>query len=53
MKSSAINLKGSVYFSEVIGKRGGLGFVGLFFRDWQVAHPLMYPVIVSFIFGHQ
>ena len=41
MKSRAMEVKGNVYLSDVMGKRGGLGFVGLFFLDWQVAHPLM------------
>ena len=33
MKSKAIDLKGSVKSSEGIGKMGGFGFRGLFFRD--------------------
>ena len=33
MKSKAIDSNGRVYILEGIGKRGGLGFVGLFFRD--------------------
>ena len=41
MKSKAMDSNGKVYMSEGIGKRGGLGFVGLFFRDWHVAQPLM------------
>ena len=41
MKSNAMDLKGSVKASEVMGNMGGFGFVGLFFRDWQVAHLLM------------
>ena len=40
MKSRAIDVNGSVYSSDVMGKRGGLGFVGLFFLDWQVVQPL-------------
>ena len=40
MKSRAMEVKGRVYVSEVMGKRGGFGFVGLFFLDWQMAHPL-------------
>lgn len=41
MKSRAMEVNGSVYSLEGIGKRGGLGFVELFFLDWQVAHPFM------------
>ena len=41
MKSSAIVSKGFACGFVVIGKSGGFGFVGLFLRDWQVAHPLM------------
>ena len=41
MKSSAIDSKGSVKVSGVMGKMGGFRFMGLFFCDWQVAHPLM------------
>ena len=48
-----MDLKGRVYLSDVIGKRGGFGLVGLFFCDWQSEHPLMYLVMVSFIPGHQ
>jgi hypothetical protein len=33
MKSMATEVKGSIKLSEGIGKRGGFGFVGLFFRD--------------------
>ena len=41
MRSMAMDVKGRVKVSEVIGKGGGFGFVGLFFRDWQRWHPLM------------
>ena len=41
MKSKAMEVKGSVYLSDVMGKGGGLGFMGLFFLDWQVVQPLM------------
>ena len=33
MKSKAIDSKGSVKLSDGIGKIGGFGFRGLFFRD--------------------
>ena len=33
MKSRAIDSKGSVYSSEVMGKIGGFGLVGLFFLE--------------------
>ena len=36
-----MEVNGRVYVSEGIGKRGGFGFVRLFFLDWQMAHPLM------------
>ena len=39
MKSSAMDVKGKVKLSDGIGKGGGLGFVGLFFLDWQRWHP--------------
>ena len=41
MKLSAIVSKGFACGFVVMGKSGGFGFVGLFLRDWQVAHPLM------------
>ena len=53
MKSMATDSKRRVHVSDMIGKRGGLGLVGLFFHDWQSEHPLMYLVIMSFIPGHQ
>ena len=37
MKSKAMEVNGRVYKSEGMGKRGGLGFVGLFFLDWQMS----------------
>jgi hypothetical protein len=33
IKSIATEVKGSIKLSEGIGKRGGFGFVGLFFQD--------------------
>ena len=53
MKSRAMDVKGRVYDSEGMGNKGGFSFVGLFFQDWQVVHPLMYSVTVCFMFGHQ
>jgi hypothetical protein len=35
MKSIAIEVKGMVNLSDGMGKGGGLGFVGLFLRDWH------------------
>ena len=52
-KSRAMDVKGRVYDSEGMGNKGGFSFVGLFFQDWQVVHPLMYSVTVCFMFGHQ
>jgi hypothetical protein len=40
IKSIATEVNGSVKLSEGMGKRGGLGFVGLFFHDWHRRHPL-------------
>ena len=53
MKSMATDVKGRVYVSEVMGNGGVFGLVGLFFRDWHVVQPLMYSVMVCFMFGHQ
>ena len=33
MISKAMEVNGNMYLSDVMGKRGGLGFVGLFFLD--------------------
>ena len=41
MKSKAMEVNGRVYKSEGMGKRGGLGFMGLFFLDWQRLQPFM------------
>jgi hypothetical protein len=53
MKSMATDIKGRVKLSEGMGNRGGLGFMGLFFHDWQRWQPLMYSVTVCFKLGHQ
>ena len=41
MKSRAMVVNSNVYKSEVMGKRSSLGFIGLFFLDWQRAQPFM------------
>jgi hypothetical protein len=53
MKSMVMDVKGNVKVSDVIGKGGVLGFVGLFFHDWHMVHPLIYFVTICFMFGHQ
>ena len=53
MKSKEIRSKGLASGCTSIGNRGTFGLCGKFFRDWHVAHPLIYWVIIVFIFGHQ